>query len=135
MALKSPSDSSGSGSGPDVFHGEGNAARLCRELDWAETPLGAVASWPASLCAIASAVVASPLPMAVLWGPQLVQIHNDHYAELMAGNYPCDMGQATRHCWPAASTRHSPLYDSVIDRGESFTVDNQLSHIERQGQA
>ena len=72
--------------------------------------------------------------MAVLWGPQLVQIHNDRYAELMAGNYPCDVGTPARHGWPPASTRHTPLYESVIERGESFTVDNQASFIECQGE-
>lgn len=43
------------------------AARV-RDKDWSQTPLGAIAQWPASLRIAVGSVLDSPLPTIVLWG-------------------------------------------------------------------
>lgn len=108
---------------------------LCRTLDWAATPLGPVERWPASLRTAAGLVLAAPTPMIVLWGPELVQIYNGGYREVMGTKHPAGLGQPTRECWPEVWDFNAPLYRSVTERGESFTFTDQRLVIERHGHA
>ncbi len=114
-----------------LFPGNGPSARRCRELDWSATPLGAASAWPANLGAVAALVVASPLPMMLLWGPELVQIYNDSYAALMGDSFPDGIGKPTRQCWPQMWKRNAPFYDGVISRGKSFTLESQRFIVRR----
>jgi PAS domain S-box-containing protein len=116
-----------------VFQSEGELARLCRAKNWSETALGPVESWPAGLRAVAGLVVAAPAPMIVLWGPDLVQIYNDGYREVMGKKHPAGLGQPTRECWPEVWDFNAPLYEGVAQRRESFTFSNQPLTLERHG--
>jgi PAS domain S-box-containing protein len=116
-----------------VFPARGDVARLCRAKDWGRTPLGPVELWPEALRTIAGLVLASPVPMIVLWGPELTQIYNDGYRDLMGSKHPAGLGQPTRECWPEVWEFNAPLYRGVMERGESFTFHDQPLVIERQG--
>ena len=61
--------------------------------DWAATPLGPVESWPQSLKTAASMVLGSTVPMFVGWGPDLLLLYNDGYAEILGDRGPA-LGQA-----------------------------------------
>jgi hypothetical protein len=52
---------------------------LIRSLDWSNTPLGPVESWPQSLRTTVSLCLASNFPVNIIWGPQNTQIYNDGY--------------------------------------------------------
>ena len=56
--------------------------------DWAATPLGPVESWPQSLKTAAGMVLGSNVPMFVAWGPDLLLIYNDGYAEILGDRGP-----------------------------------------------
>ena len=71
-----------------VFTGDSELARLCRALHWTATPLGAVEGWPQSLRTAAGLVLACPVGMILLWGPQLVQLYNDECAKVMGAKHP-----------------------------------------------
>ncbi len=116
-----------------VFRGDSELARLCREKDWSKTPLGPFESWSAGLRAVAGLVVASPAPMIVLWGPELVQIYNDGYRAVMGKKHPRGLGQPTRECWPEVWSFNAPLYEGVVERGEAFEFENQRLTLERSG--
>jgi len=49
-------------------------------FDWAATPFGPVATWPASLRLVLDVMLDSPEPMVVWWGDEMRQIFNDAYA-------------------------------------------------------
>ena len=66
-----------------VFANSGEMGRLCRETDWARTPLGPVDTWPHSLQTTAALVLGSGFPMILVWGPELIQIYNDAYIPLI----------------------------------------------------
>jgi PAS domain S-box-containing protein len=116
-----------------VFPECGDMGRLCRAKDWGSTPLGPVEAWPESLRTVAGFVVASPFPMIVLWGPDLVQVYNEGYRDLMGAKHPTGLGQPTRECWPEVWEFNLPLYEGVLERGESFTFADQPLTIERHG--
>ncbi|HEX9108280.1 MAG TPA: hypothetical protein VF832_13650 [Longimicrobiales bacterium] len=82
------------------FPGDGEMARLCRDLDWSRTPLGPVEEWPEALLTTCRLVLASPLSMVLRWGPDLVQIYNDAYRPLLGAKHPGGLGIPVRECWP-----------------------------------
>ncbi len=113
--------------------GDGGAmGALIRAYDWAATPLGPKANWPLSLRVVVDLILASPLGMIVLWGPDLIQIYNDGYAEITAGKHPRALGQPTRECWPEVWDFNGPIYEAVL-RGETRRFDDQLLILERNG--
>ena len=78
-------------SGPDragLFADGGEAGRIMASVDWAATPLGAVDSWPSSLCFAVRTVLASRFPMVLTWGPEYRQFYNDAYAPLIGAKHP-----------------------------------------------
>ncbi|MBB3265800.1 PAS domain S-box-containing protein [Azospirillum sp. OGB3] len=112
--------------------GGGTMGALIRTHDWAATPLGPKANWPLSLRVVVDLILASPLGMIVLWGPDLIQIYNDCYAEITAGKHPRALGQPTRECWPEVWDFNGPIYEAVF-RGESRGFDDQKLILKRNG--
>ena len=108
-------------------------ARRCRALDWAATPLGPVETWPASLTTAAAIVLAAPVGMILLWGPELVQLYNDGYAAIMGAKHPRGLGQRNRECWPEVWDFTGPIYDAVRQRREAFRFEDQRLVLERGG--
>lgn len=55
----------------DDSHGcagwDGEMAGRIRAFDWSVTELGSIDTWPASLCSSVQLLLASPLPMVMLW--------------------------------------------------------------------
>ena len=116
-----------------VFAGPGEMRALCRGRDWAATPLGPVEGWPASLRTAAGLVLAAPGAMILLWGPELVQVYNDAYRELMGGKHPAGLGQSNQECWPEVWEFNEPLFGDVIRRAAVFTFTDQRLVLERHG--
>lgn len=112
--------------------GDGMAATLVRALDWSQTPLGPARQWQQGLKVAVDLVLACQFPMIVLWGPDLAQIYNDGYREIMGERHPGGMGQATRACWPEVWHINQPIYARVL-RGEAVTFEDQLYPITRHG--
>ena len=96
------------------------------------TPLGNIDRWSPSLRSLVSLVLDSPLAMTVLWGPDLVQVHNDAYSALCGRRHPRALGQATRDCWPEVWAFNAPIYEAVL-RGETRTFTDQLLTTDRNG--
>lgn len=107
---------------------------LVRAHDWSSTPLGPMVSWPQGLRTVADLVLACPLAMVVLWGPDLVQIYNDAYAAIAGEKHPRALGQPTRECWPEVWPIQSPIYEAVF-RNEARSYASQRLTIDRGGVA
>ena len=117
-----------------TFPGTGDVATRCRDFDWAAHALGRVDQWPTSLRTAASMVLASPFPMELLWGPDLIQIYNDGYRTLMGNRHPSGLAQPAKDCWPDSWQVNAPLYEGVR-AGESVLVEEASHHILRDGVA
>ena len=111
----------------------GEMGERVRTFDWSRTPLGPMDRWPQSLRTLVDMLLAHPLPMIVLWGPDLIQIYNDGYAEIAGQKHPTALGQPTRECWPEVWHFNAPLYERVLSRGESVLLEDQLFPIARHG--
>lgn len=104
-----------------------------QQHDWADTALGARSGWSAHLRASVDLMAAHGFPMIVLWGPQLLQIYNDGYAEIMADKHPAGLGQPTAECWPEVWHINGPLYEQVW-QGRTLTFSDKCYPLQRHGQ-
>ena len=112
--------------------GGGELGDLIRRHDWAATMLGPSAGWPAALRTLVDVVVHAPLPMVLLWGPDLVQIYNDAYAALCGLRHPQALGRPVHDCRPEARAADAPVYEAVL-RGESRTARRRRIDVARNG--
>ena len=108
------------------------AAALIKRLDWAQSPLGEASEWPQSLRTAVDIVVHSPMPMVLLWGPQLTQLYNDGFAHLIGSKHPGALGQPAHHTWPELESFAAPVYDAVLG-GQVRTFSEQRFVLHRQG--
>lgn len=70
-------------------HNEGVMAGAVRAANWADTPLGPIESWPATLMAAVEMVLDSPSSRLLAWGPEFTTIYNDAYLTVL-GIHPND---------------------------------------------
>ena len=114
-----------------LAHGGAMAARI-HALDWRETSLGAIESWPSSLkCAIAT-VLGSPRAMYVLWGPELVFFFNDAYAPMLGNHLDGAMGQPFAQVWPELWADLEPMLRQAL-RGQGCAHENMPLTLTRHG--
>ncbi len=119
-------------SDPQAFLG-GEMGERIRALDWGTTSLGAMDRWPRSLRTLIDMLLAHPLPMIVLWGPDLIQIYNDGYARIVGRKHPEALSMPTRQCWPEVWHVNGPIYERVLRRGESVLLEDQSFPTTRSG--
>ncbi|MTV40317.1 hybrid sensor histidine kinase/response regulator [Duganella radicis] len=117
------------------FIGSGTPMRdLVQSHRWEDTPLGAIAGWPASLRTAVSVVLHSVHPMFLWWGEELTQIYNDAYVPCFgAGKHPAALGQAGRVCWPEIWPIIGPQIDAVRNGREPRWYADNLVPIWRNG--
>ena len=77
----------------------GGMAAEAHAHDWASTPLGLPASWPAALKVAAGIAFGSNVPMVIGWGPDLLLVYNDSYGELLLGDRRPALGRSMRDIW------------------------------------
>ena len=107
-------------------------AELIRTVDWSGTPLGARSDWSAGLRIAVNTVLDSPIPAIILWGPQLIQVYNDTYRELLGGRHPLALGQPTQECWPEVWFFNEPIYAKAL-KGQPVYVEDQSYEITPSG--
>ena len=112
----------------------GDMARRIAGFDWQQTPLGAAADWPTHLRASVDLMLGHGFPMIVLWGPDLIQLYNDGYAEVLGDKHPGGLGLPTQVCWPEVWHINGPIYARVW-QGETITYEDKLYPLARRGGA
>lgn len=120
------------GSLPEWPIGDGEMAARIRAHAWTSTPLGALERWPLSLRTAVDLLLPSSFAMVALWGPELIQIYNDAYRDLMGAKHPAGLGQPAAGCWPEIADITAPIYRRVR-RGETVTLQNAHFPIARNG--
>jgi signal transduction histidine kinase/DNA-binding response OmpR family regulator len=90
----------GSAAGMDFLSGGGELGKLIRAHDWSCTPLGPLERWPQSLKTATAILLASPVPIVLLWGPEGIMIYNDAYAVFGGARHPRLLGSKVLEGWP-----------------------------------
>ncbi|QEI08039.1 response regulator [Pigmentiphaga aceris] len=112
--------------------GGGEMAALIRTIDWSQTPLGPLHSWPQSLRTSVSLCLSSTFPILVAWGPEYIQIYNEAYRPICGGKHPASMGEPFKVCWATAL----PVVGDKFDRaqqGEGTYIKDQRMFLDRDG--
>ncbi len=113
---------------------DGEAARLIREYDWASTPLGPPSQWSPTLRLMVRFVLANRFPHLLWWGPEYIQIYNDHYAPILGSKHPQQaMGKPTRECWHEVWDILQPLVDTPFNGGAATWIEDLELIIRRHG--
>ncbi|HEV2984742.1 MAG TPA: GAF domain-containing protein, partial [Vicinamibacterales bacterium] len=107
-------------------------AKAIKGINWSETPLGPMASWPQSLRTTVSLVQASNFPISLVWGPDHVQIYNDGYWPICGAKHPTAMGQDFRTCWASAFPVIGEAYASAWS-GQSAYLEKMRMFLDRYG--
>ncbi|POA27464.1 MULTISPECIES: PAS domain-containing hybrid sensor histidine kinase/response regulator [unclassified Pseudomonas] len=109
-----------------------DAQALIARTDWSRTPLGASGTWPQSLRTAVDIVIHSPMPMLLLWGPQLTQIYNNGFAMLAGSKHPHAFGQPAHLIWPELQDFTDPIYRAVL-QGQMRTYSERRFTLQRGG--
>ncbi|MFD2367459.1 ATP-binding protein [Pseudoduganella sp. GCM10020061] len=102
-----------------LFEGAGEVRARFRQVDWAGSPLGPSAAWPAALRNTISLILGSRFPMFVAWGPQHHFFYNDAYAYLLTDRHPAALGEPLQQVWPELWPHVRPLIERTL-QGESI---------------
>ncbi|MFP5022673.1 SpoIIE family protein phosphatase [Pseudonocardia phyllosphaerae] len=81
-------------------HGAVSARTLLETTDWSATPLGPPESWSRKLADTVRFMEANRQPLVVWWGPELVLLYNDAFAELAGNRHPAAFGRPAEEGWP-----------------------------------
>jgi signal transduction histidine kinase/ActR/RegA family two-component response regulator len=107
---------------------------LMRRLDWAATPLGPTAAWPPNLRAAVTLLLASSHPMYVAWGPDLVQLYNDPYREILGPCHPQALGLSARETFRETWDVFGPLFERVIADDRPLPQEDRRLERQQDGQ-
>jgi PAS domain S-box-containing protein len=114
--------------------GRGEMADLVRSRDWGATPLGSIESWPGALIAIVEMMLASSVPSALFWGPELVMLYNDAYCPITGVKHPECLGQRGREAWSESWHIVGPEIAEVRRTERAISRENVLIPIARHGE-
>ncbi|MBJ7452808.1 MAG: histidine kinase, partial [Blastococcus sp.] len=121
-----------SGAGGDPFAAGGAAGRLMAAYDWAGSPVGPVADWPASLRYAVRTVLVSKFPMVLTWGPEFTQFYNDAYAPFIGAKHPA-IGEDIRDTLAEGWDALGPPIEHAMTTLEASWLPGLLLLLERAG--
>ncbi|MEU6896203.1 SpoIIE family protein phosphatase [Streptomyces sp. NPDC046557] len=107
-------------------------ARRMRAHPWADTPLGAPDTWPASLRTAVRICLTSRFPMIVWWGGELRFLYNDAYLPLLGTNHPAT-AKPGHEVWGEIWHIIGPMLRSVLVTGEATWSEDLLLPLYRHG--
>jgi signal transduction histidine kinase len=118
----------------DHFVQDGEMVTLLRNTDWSLTPLGPPATWPEVLRLQLNICFESAFPIAVWWGPDLIQFYNDGYRPILgATKHPDAFGRPAIDTWPDIWPTIGPLVEQVVQQGVAVKGEDMPLVLERNG--
>jgi signal transduction histidine kinase len=132
--LETPADRKGNALELPASQGESEMARLIREHDWAATPLGDPSQWSASLRMVVRFMLANRFPHLLWWGPDYIQLYNDHYIPILGAKHPGQaLGKPVRECWHEIYHILGPLVDTPFNGGPATWMEDIELIVRRHG--
>jgi signal transduction histidine kinase len=112
----------------------GEMVAMLRNTDWSLTPLGPPATWPEALRLQLNVCFESAFPIAVWWGPELIQFYNDGYRPILgATKHPHAFGRPAIETWPEIWLTIGPLVDQVVQQGVAVKGEDMPLILQRNG--
>jgi signal transduction histidine kinase len=89
-------------------------AQRIREFDWSRTSLGPIEQWSKSLRAAVQMLLASPVPLVMLWGRTGHMVYNDAYSIFAGGRHPFLLGCPVEQGWPEVAAFNRAVVDTCL---------------------
>jgi signal transduction histidine kinase/CheY-like chemotaxis protein len=103
-------------------------------VDWEESALGPLATWPKSLVSVLQTLLTSRFAMWLAWGDELTFFCNDAYrTDTLATKYPWALGRSAREVWHEIWDDIGPRIESVLQTGEATWDESLMLFLERSG--
>ena len=119
----------------DPFVGPGEVPALCRAIDWAATPLGPVERWPPALRGAVRTCLASPFPINLWCGDELVLIYNEAYTAVLGSKHPASLGRPGPEVWAEIWDAIAPMFDQIRAGGPPVYAEDAPFVVKRVGDA
>ncbi|MFC4020316.1 SpoIIE family protein phosphatase [Micromonospora sp. GCM10011542] len=116
-----------------AFASGGEMGERLRRLDWAATPLGVPAGWPAALSSAISMMLASSAQIVMFWGEDELAFYNDAYRPTIGAKHPDVLGRPAREYWSETWDVLGPLLDTVRRTGRSYRGEDHPFLLDRHG--
>lgn len=97
--------------------GRGVVAHQLQSFDWSRTSLGPVDRWPDRLRSTLALTLASPAPMLVWWGRELLGFHNDASIPLLGDRHPFSLGEPAQRMWSDVWSVLGPVAADLLRGG------------------
>ena len=119
--------------GPEaVLTGGGEVGALMAAMDWSQTDVGPIDSWPEALRTAVSICLGSRFPICMTWGAGYTTFYNDAYTPIMGDSkHPRFLGRSFKECWAEVWDVVGPMIDSVLATGQATYSENLLLLIDR----
>src|SRR5882724_8386362 len=118
----------------DWLVGGGEMGKLIRSMDWTNTPLGSIESWPQSLRTTVSICLGSRHPIVLWWGPERWMFYNDAYRPMLGeSKHPQFLGAPGQACWAEIWDVIGPMMNQVIETGEATWSEDLFLLMSRHG--
>ncbi len=104
-----------------------------RRLDWSETALGPIHTWPQSLRTVVNILLSSRYAMWMAWGPELIFFYNDAYRPTLGIKHPRALGRRANEVWSEIWPDIGPLIDTVLATGKATYYEGLLLFLQRSG--
>ncbi|WP_222105684.1 PAS domain-containing sensor histidine kinase [Paraburkholderia sp. BCC1884] len=101
-------------------------ANRVREFDWSSTSLGPLPAWSNSLRAAVQMLLASPVPLVMLWGRAGHMVYNDAYSVFAGGRHPALLGSPVEEGWPEVASFNRQVVDTCLAGGTLSFRDKEL---------
>jgi PAS domain S-box-containing protein len=111
---------------------EGASFELIRSIDWQNTSLGPVETWPQSLRSALSICLNSNFPIAIYWGADLVLIYNEAWSPIPGNKHPWALGKPAVKVWPDIWDAIEPQFQKALS-GQPGGSKDALLPMQRHG--
>jgi signal transduction histidine kinase len=105
----------------------GEMAERIAAFDWSVTALGPIEQWSISLQTSVRFMLASPLPLVMLWGQPGSMIYNDAYTVFAGGRHPFLLGKPVEEGWPEVAAFNRNVVDTCLAGGTLSYRDKELT--------
>lgn len=118
----------------ELLSGDDRIRVAFRSQDWSGTPLGDASSWSPALRSSLLHILWSAFPNMVLWGPELVQLYNEPYLDLVGDAHAPELGAPARDTHASAWELDAPIYARVM-AGETISRERTPVTVMRAGRS
>lgn len=108
-------------------------AQRIRSHPWHATALGPVEGWPPRLRTAVDMLLPARAQIVLFWGPDLVALYNDAYAQALGNKHPHALGRTAAEIWPEVWKDLHPLLQGVLDTGRPLGATDRPFEFDRYG--